>query len=48
MKSTVDAGISIFGFDEPVLHISGVGDLPAEGLLVELDGAWTSSAGISK
>lgn len=38
-ESAVDASVSVFGFDEPVIHLPGIGDLPSEGLLVELDGA---------
>ena len=38
-ESTVDAGVSVLGFDKPVIHSPGVGDLPSKGLLVELDGA---------
>ena len=38
-ESAVDAGIAVLGFDEPVVHAPRVGDLPSEGLLVELDGA---------
>lgn len=38
-ESSVDAGVSVFGFDEQVVHVPGVGDLPAEGLFVEPGGA---------
>jgi len=38
-ETAVDAGVSVFGFDEPVIHVPRVGDLPAEGLFVELGGA---------
>jgi hypothetical protein len=31
-ESAVDAGVSVFGFDGPVVHVPGVGDLPSEGL----------------
>ena len=38
-ESAVDAGVSVFGFDEPVIDIPGIGNLPSEGLFVELGGA---------
>jgi len=38
-EAAVDAGVSVLGFDEPVVHVPGIGDLPTEGLFVELDGA---------
>ena len=31
-ESAVDAGVSVLGFDGPVVHVPGVGDLPSEGL----------------
>ena len=38
-ESAVDAEVSVFGFDEPVIHPPGIGDLPSEGPFVEPDGA---------